>query len=51
MTTRGRTPIVAPPQPAEDPDNAGIRREPELPEQEEIVLEPRQAGARVRAGR
>src|SRR6185503_9361914 len=24
-----------------DPDNAGIRREPELPEQEEIVLEPR----------
>ena len=27
--------------PAEDPDNAGIRREPELPEQEEVVLEPR----------
>jgi type IV secretion system protein VirD4 len=25
---------------AEDPDNAGIRREPELPEQEEVVLEP-----------
>src|SRR4029450_5481484 len=28
-------------QQAEDPDNAGIRREPELPEQEEVVLEPR----------
>ena len=26
---------------AEDPANAGIRREPELPEHEEIVLEPR----------
>jgi type IV secretion system protein VirD4 len=25
----------------EDPDNAGIRREPELPEHEEIVAEPR----------
>jgi type IV secretion system protein VirD4 len=25
----------------EDPDNAGIRREPELPEHEEIVPEPR----------
>ena len=24
---------------AEDPDNAGIRREPELPEQEEVVLD------------
>jgi type IV secretion system protein VirD4 len=25
---------------AEDPDNAGVRREPELPEHEEIVSEP-----------
>jgi type IV secretion system protein VirD4 len=33
--------IVPAVQPAEDPDNAGIRREPELPEQEEVVLEPR----------
>jgi type IV secretion system protein VirD4 len=33
--------IVAAAAPAEDPDNAGIRREPELPEHEEIVLEPR----------
>ena len=33
--------IVPVDQPAEDPDNAGIRREPELPEQEEVVLEPR----------
>ncbi|WP_428674758.1 conjugal transfer protein TraG [Reyranella sp.] len=32
--------IVAPLQPVEDPDNAGIRREPELPEQEEVVLGP-----------
>jgi type IV secretion system protein VirD4 len=29
--------------PVEDPANAGIRREPELPEQEEIVREPRKA--------
>jgi type IV secretion system protein VirD4 len=35
--------IAAPPAAAdtEDPDNAGIRREPELPEHEEIVAEPR----------
>jgi type IV secretion system protein VirD4 len=33
--------IAAAVQSAEDPDNAGIRREPELPEQEEVVLEPR----------
>ncbi len=33
--------IVPAVQPAEDPDNAGIRREPELPEQEEVVVEPR----------
>jgi type IV secretion system protein VirD4 len=35
--------IVAAPTSAdtEDPDNAGIRREPELPEHEEIVAEPR----------
>jgi type IV secretion system protein VirD4 len=33
--------IVVAAQLAEDPDNAGIRREPELPEQEEVVLEPR----------
>ena len=35
--------IAAPraPADAEDPDNAGIRREPELPEHEEIVPEPR----------
>ncbi len=32
--------IVLPAESAEDPDNAGIRREPELPEQEEVVLEP-----------
>jgi type IV secretion system protein VirD4 len=35
---------VAAPSPSsdtEDPDNAGIRREPELPEHEEIVPEPR----------
>ena len=32
-----------------DPANAGIRREPELPEHEEIAPEPAQAGARVRA--
>ena len=33
--------IVAAAQPAEDSDNAGIRREPVLPEHEEVVLEPR----------
>jgi type IV secretion system protein VirD4 len=33
--------IVAAAVPAEDSDNAGIRREPELPEHEEVVLEPR----------
>jgi type IV secretion system protein VirD4 len=33
--------IAAGAQSAEDPANAGIRREPELPEQEEVVLEPR----------
>ncbi len=33
--------IAAAAQSAEDPANAGIRREPELPEQEEVVLEPR----------
>src|SRR4029450_7885129 len=32
--------IVATAPPAEDSDNAGICREPELPEHEEIVLEP-----------
>jgi type IV secretion system protein VirD4 len=32
--------IVTAARPAEDPDNAGIRREPELPEQEEVVHEP-----------
>jgi type IV secretion system protein VirD4 len=32
--------IVPPAQLTDDPDNAGIRREPELPEQEEVVLEP-----------
>jgi len=35
--------IVAATPPAEDPDNAGIRREPALPEHEEIVLEPRKS--------
>src|SRR6266851_4249259 len=35
------TAIVAAALPAEDPDNAGIRREPALPEHEEIVVEPR----------
>jgi type IV secretion system protein VirD4 len=30
-------------EPVEDPANAGIRREPELPEQEEIAPEPRKA--------
>ena len=34
------TPAVAP---IEDPANAGIRREPELPEHEEIAPEPRKA--------
>ena len=34
------TPTAAP---VEDPANAGIRREPELPEQEEIAPEPRKA--------
>jgi type IV secretion system protein VirD4 len=29
--------------PDEDPANAGIRREPELPEHEEIAPEPRKA--------
>jgi type IV secretion system protein VirD4 len=33
--------IVAPAMQTEDPDNAGVRREPELPEHEEIVAEPR----------
>jgi type IV secretion system protein VirD4 len=33
--------IVRPAQQTEDPDNAGIRREPALPEHEEIVSEPR----------
>ena len=33
--------IVAASSPAEDPDNAGIRREPELPQQEEVVPERR----------
>ena len=35
--------VVAAERPAEDPDNAGIRREPKLPEQEEVVLEPRKS--------
>ncbi len=34
--------VAAPPVQADDPDNAGIRREPELPEHEEIAPEPRQ---------
>jgi type IV secretion system protein VirD4 len=33
--------IVAPAAETEDPDNAGVRREPDLPEHEEIVSEPR----------
>jgi type IV secretion system protein VirD4 len=33
--------IVLPQLQTEDPDNAGIRREPELPEHEEVVSEPR----------
>ena len=34
--------VEAPPESAtEDPANAGIRREPELPEHEEIVREPK----------
>jgi type IV secretion system protein VirD4 len=33
--------IVQASQPAEDPDNAGIRREPDLPKQEEVVRESR----------
>lgn len=33
--------VVPPTTQGEDPDNAGIRREPELPEHEEIVAEPR----------
>jgi len=35
--------VAAPPVQSDDPDNAGIRREPELPEQEEIAPEPRQS--------
>jgi len=34
--------VAAPPVQSDDPDNAGIRREPELPEHEEIAPEPRQ---------
>lgn len=34
---------VSPP-PAEDPANAGIRREPELPEREEVVPSPEKRG-------
>ena len=34
--------VAAPPAQSDDPDNAGIRREPELPEHEEIAPEPRQ---------
>jgi type IV secretion system protein VirD4 len=34
---------AAPPAKTEDPDNAGIRREPALPEHEEIVPQPRDA--------
>jgi type IV secretion system protein VirD4 len=33
--------IVAPANQIEDPDNAGVRREPELPDHEETVSEPR----------
>ncbi|MDP2375274.1 type IV secretory system conjugative DNA transfer family protein, partial [Reyranella sp.] len=33
--------IVAPATQTKDPNNAGVRREPELPEHEEIVSEPR----------
>ena len=32
--------IVSLPAQAEDPDNAGIRREPELPQHEEVVPDP-----------
>jgi type IV secretion system protein VirD4 len=35
--------VATPTAPVEDPANAGIRREPELPEHEEIVPEPRKA--------
>ena len=35
--------VAAPPAQSDDPDNAGIRREPELPEHEEIAPEPRQS--------
>jgi len=35
--------VAAPPVQSDDPDNAGIRREPELPEHEEIAPEPRQS--------
>jgi type IV secretion system protein VirD4 len=34
--------VAPPPAQTEDPDNSGIRREPELPAHEEIVPEPRQ---------
>ena len=34
--------VAAPPVQSDDPENAGIRREPELPEHEEIAPEPRQ---------
>ena len=36
----GRTVLPAPVEPAEDPDNGGIRREPELQAPEEIVPQP-----------
>ena len=35
--------VAAPPVQSDDPDNAGIRREPELPEHKEIAPEPRQS--------
>jgi type IV secretion system protein VirD4 len=35
--------VATPTAPVDDPANAGIRREPELPEHEEIVPEPRKA--------
>jgi type IV secretion system protein VirD4 len=38
----GELVVAPPPVQADDPDNAGIRREPELPEHEEIAPEPRQ---------
>jgi len=42
--------MAPPPAQTEDPDNSGIRREPELPAHEEIVPEPRQPAQEFELG-